>query len=230
MNDATDTSGGAETGEALPVAEAAAFLNVSERRLRRLLQRPEYAARTVAQTRRTRTGTRTGAALPPGLLDDLRAAVEHENNAANGGNENAAQTQAEADERGHERRHEHERNTDGAGFNAEAAAQVVPLYQRLLEEKDARIGDLKSEVEALRAALEREQQNHARTQALRALDAPRVPDVSAPAPDSPPDAPQGPQTGESGEVAAKAGPGGESVVEEQPRRGSWWPFGRKTSQ
>jgi hypothetical protein len=66
------------------IAEAATALGVGERRLRRLLERPEYASRTVSVTRQTKTGTRQAVTVPPALLDDIRQLIEIETNAANG--------------------------------------------------------------------------------------------------------------------------------------------------
>ena len=60
----------------LTVQEAAEALSVSAPRLRRLLARPEWIARTETRTRQTRTGTRTGTVLNRSLLPELRAALE----------------------------------------------------------------------------------------------------------------------------------------------------------
>jgi hypothetical protein len=49
---------------------------VSAPRLRRLLARPEWIARTETRTRQTRTGTRTGTVLNASLLPELRASLE----------------------------------------------------------------------------------------------------------------------------------------------------------
>ena len=221
MSDQNDAAqNGDNTGEPLTVAAAAAVLGVTERRLRRLLEQPEYAARTVMLTRRTRTGTRTGAALPPALLAEVAHHFKHETNAANGDTENAAETRRE--------RGEHGANGDGnaAGTGFEAA-HLVPLYQRLLAEKDARIGDLKSEVEALRAALEREQQNHARTQALRSLPAPAVV-VETPAET----APGGPHAGENSETGQVPQSDAKSPSEgkQHEQRRHWWQVWRRRAE
>ena len=73
----------------LTVAEAAGRLGVSERRLRHILQRGEYAASMRPMTRRTRSGIRHSAGIPPetlaALAQEIRldAVPTIENNAAN---------------------------------------------------------------------------------------------------------------------------------------------------
>jgi hypothetical protein len=49
---------------------------------------------------------------------------------------------------------------------------IALVYERLLAEKDARIGDLQAEIEHLRGFVEREQAAHSRAQALLALQSP----------------------------------------------------------
>jgi len=199
---AAATAGGADNGgRALTVAEAGVVLNVSERRLRRLLERPEYAARTMAQTRRTRTGTRTGAALPPALLHDLAAVIEHEENAAN-----AAGTRQERGEGGG-------RKSDSTDTAAEGdpltAGQLVPLYQRLLTEKDTRIGELTAALEHEREQSRRLADALAREQTLRALPAP-------------PAAPREPETGRTSDDTRNGAEGPQRGTETAKPRASWW--------
>lgn len=144
------------------VAEAAAQLGISPRRLRRLLERPEYAAQTGRTTRRTRTGTRTATTLPPCLVEEIGAQIATEGNGANGAQGNEAGTGQEPGEQGAPER----------GIAALGDMRLAALYERQVQRQA-------EEIAFLRDALRREQENHARTQALLALQAPLQP--SAPA-------------------------------------------------
>ena len=213
---------GAETGPAaadafVTIAHAARRLGVTEQKLRRLLARPEHAGRTVSATHRTRTGTRRATLLPECFVGELGALFEHETNAPANPPGKAPGTVSE-------------HSGEGAGehaaivFTGEAPG---PLVRALLGQYEARIGDLKSEVEALRAALEREQQNHARTQTLRALAAP--PPMQEPAPEQtgPGRHAGGPTAGDGGPEAAEARPSAQRASQgERPRR-AWWPWHRR---
>ena len=188
-----------EDADDLTIPAAAAVLGVHERRLRRLLERPEYADRTRQVTRRTRTGTRTAAALPSALVADLRARIEIEANAANadadndGGNaDNAAPN---TDRRG------------GAGTIPPSA--LVALYEQRLQDKDRLIAAKDETIAELKASLLHERESHQRTQALVAMgqigakpnaangDGDNV--DSAEFADTPPVAQNRPETGDSAE-------------------------------
>jgi len=117
----------------LTIAEAAAQIGVNEPRLRRLLARPEYAPRVVTLTRRTRTGTRTGKAVPLAFLPELQALFERET-----GPEGA---------RERKRKHVQERKREA--FPAPPDA----LAMRLVDEQAARINDLRAQVANLQAQL-----------------------------------------------------------------------------
>jgi hypothetical protein len=144
-------------GDLLTVPEAAALLGITERALRRRLARPEYAAGTRQVTRRTRTGTRTSAGLPPRLVQALKASFESETDAAeHGGN---------AAERGE--RQQAEQREEG---------QLSPLVAALLTEREARLADKDAEIARLsetlsqtQAALQKALDTIGREQALRAL-------------------------------------------------------------
>jgi len=201
--------------EALTIAQAAARLGVSERTLYRLLKAPETAARTLTGERQTATGRRQTTLLPPELVNDLAARFEGERTPAPNADTTEKNTGTNAD------------NDAGSNGDNTSAVSVEgeapgPLVRALIGQYEARIADLKSEVEALRAALEREQMNHARTQTLRALATP-----VAPAPNSPQEAPEAPYMSEAAEQEAEAGQRQEGDTGSGPKRRGWWPWGRK---
>jgi hypothetical protein len=155
-----------DTPELLTIAEAAARLGIGERRLRRLLAREENAARTVTVTRRTRTGTRTCAALPIDLLLEFQAEIER--------GENAANVDSDSDTA----------NVDSGATNAartrrEPGGQSMALaavYERVLRERERVIEAQAAQIETLLAALEAERESRraaadalAREQTLRAI-------------------------------------------------------------
>lgn len=152
----------------LTIAEAATRLGVHERRLRRLLTRPEYAARTVTETRRTRTGTRTATALPVDLITDLSAFFERQS---------APEPPVEetVSERGQE---------PGATLTVTALAAYT---DRLLQERERVIAAKDAEIETLKTALESERENSrrlsdalTRTQALLAIAPPSAQEKQRP--------------------------------------------------
>ena len=158
--------------EYITIGEGARRLGVSERTLRRILTRREYAAEMRPVTRRTKTGTRQAAAFPPRLLEALQRAIEHESNgiqnAANGGGANAADNAAP-------------RPTLTKTRQAPSSALVAEYADRLLAERDRvivaheqRIAEQAARIEALEAALERSQDALAREQTIRALPAPEA--------------------------------------------------------
>jgi len=173
----------------LTVSEAAAELGTTQPRLRRLLARPDFAGRVHQQERETKTGTRTATVVPVLLLDDLRAVLE------------AAPIREQKREREPsppEQEHEQEQAASlpfSFPMSAQEPDQLSPLGARLVAEMEGRIADLQRQLELANAALEREQMNHARTQALAALPAPV-----------------------ESEAEKKSGLGGVSVVNESPLR------------
>lgn len=217
--------------ELLTVAEAAAFLGVSERTLRRLLALPANAARTRRETRRTATGARTITLLPAELIAELAACFENEqarqHPTANGGRNTGRtvagtpaehrQTQAgtpagqdvppfqpEQDgpqeaaseirtpDAGPEEEQWQEHRQNGGANTGRTQAEgelppfqgtaLVPVYERLISEKDARIEDLQKALEAERAARLEAAQALSREQTLRAyaLPAAATDDAGAP--------------------------------------------------
>lgn len=197
---ANDTEPNTEQGERLTVSEAAARLGVSARYVRRLLERPDLAALVEQGTRQTRTGERGTRLIPPALMWKLRGAtagkMDAEPNRERGPEQNAAEQGT------HALPEQKERMARNMGTGSKQAAalpepdQLSPLGARLVAEMEGRISDLQKQLEAANAALAREQQNHARTQALAALPAPV----------------------EQHEAEKKSGRGGASVVNESPLR------------
>jgi len=147
--------------EVLTIAEAAAQIGVNEPRLRRLLARPEYAGRVVSLTRRTRTGTRTGKAVPLAFLPELKVALDR------------ISTPETQGERERERSRERERE----------ALKTPPdaMAIRVVEEQAARINDLRAQVANLQAQLDaaNERQRGHKAALARALPpAPEAPNRS----------------------------------------------------
>lgn len=124
------------TDRPLTVAQASQHLGISERTLRRLLRDPKMAAKTQAEHRHTRTGQRRAVLLSPELLIEIAEFLGRTCSENIG--KNAGRTQAE--------------------FSA--------YYERLLDEKDARIAQLVSALEHERAQSHRHADAHARAQDL----------------------------------------------------------------
>lgn len=169
----------------LTIAEAAARIGMTERGLRRLLTRPEYAVRVRTLERGTRTGTRNSAALPPDLIADL---LERKHRQFPDEDKLRDATRKEADsvpdsnaaERGTRRgdvpdsEPESQQQESGLSLRTVAASYEIALRAKdeLLEEKNARIGELTAAL-----AHEREQSRRltdvlSREQMLRSLPAP----------------------------------------------------------
>jgi hypothetical protein len=123
-----------------------------------------------------------------------------------------------------------------ATSEAPTAGQLVPLYQRLLTEKDARISELTTALEhereqsrTWREALHRAQDTATREQTLRALDtmppAPEAPQEARTEPESGPavnDTRNGiepPHAGEAGESEHQAGPGANGASQSEKAAG-----------
>ena len=162
-----------DTEEYLTVADAAAALRVGEKRLRRLLAKPEYRDRTRTLPTETRTGTRTAVHVPPDLIADLRARFEMETNADNGDRDRDEDTPSE---RGHPE------NRTGTGPKAGSVGtvstlQVAAIYEQRLaatEEGHQQVLAAKDQtIAALQAALEHERDSHQRTQTIAAMGAAR---------------------------------------------------------
>lgn len=120
------------------VAEAAERLSVTLPRLRRLLNRPDFARHVTQRERRTRTGTRTAKAVPVTVLVALREALERPEG-----------EEAEAEP---ERERERERQNE-----------AIPVTV-LVDELRARIADLSAALEHERDAHRRAEVLHLNTQ------------------------------------------------------------------
>jgi hypothetical protein len=110
------------------IAEAAQRLATNEPRLRRLLQRPEFANCARQVSRQTKTGTRTGTAISVSVLPRLAEALR----------------EAKPEQK---REHEH-----SEAFPLEVFRE---LSKGLVAEQAARIGDLQNTVQDLRAERDR---------------------------------------------------------------------------
>jgi hypothetical protein len=175
-------------GAAWPtVAEAAEQIGVSERSLRRFLRAPEHRQQTEAGTRRERRQTNTGArdatVLSPSFIESLKAHFS---------DQNSAQSTAERNT-GTQDRHNTGENAGttqantGApplptGDRSDAAGMITPandmrlaiVYERLITAKNEQIESLTARIESLESALQREQENTARAQALHAMLPPQA--------------------------------------------------------
>ena len=155
------------------IAEAAAHLGIHEKRLRRLLTRTEYSGRTRTGTRTTRTGERRVCLLPTDLLTDIEARllleIDGQSPDSDGDNE-----YGDADtDIGNGPSPSEGTGTKVTGTRT-APRQVVmsAFYERLLQEKEARIAELSTDKEQLYRLLGEAQANLAREQALRSLPMP----------------------------------------------------------
>jgi len=178
MNDTTTPD------KPIMIADAANLLGIGERRLRRIVSRPEFKDRTEPGTRKTRTGIRPVNLVTPDLYADILAFITLED--------------AQAD------------NADGSTDTPQKPQKTAPrtrtdaalpitAYELLLAEKDARIQELQAALESERAAVLRAQEaaahereawtrlsdGHLREQTLRAAT------LQLPAPEGVQDATQG---------------------------------------
>ena len=165
--------------EALTVAETAERLGVTERRLRHLLGRGDYAARCRQITRQTRSGRRQSAGIPPELLAEIASeinaagfAAQGGDYSASGGNKAAAQGDAT-------------RHPAGGGERDHGELPVV-FYRQRIADLEAMNADLRADKERLEAdkgqlhdALRLAQENLAREQALRSVPALAAAEVDA---------------------------------------------------
>ena len=212
----------------LTVAEAAARLGVSERRLRHILQRGEYAATMRTMTRRTRSGIRHSAGIPPETLAALAQEINQdalpafENNAA----ANAANNAAPA-------------GNNAAQAGGEEAAPAGKSPETIRQEIRQEIEAEQSQKERARLEEEngflRQQLAHAvagwRDEQRRVKDMEqRMKELTGPPEgetlEAPPEAPGGTETGAMAQDGAEAigtakSPAEESAAEEKPAAG-WW--------
>ena len=159
---ATETEAGL-----LSVSSVAEMIGVSKGQLREVVQRPEFLARI--RYRKHSADGRPGRSplIPRELVEDLRAASKPGASIGDGIDEPVAEAQPEAAPREEPQPEPHAQSGPN---NQEMSLAIV--YERLLTEKDARIADMRAEIEHLRSVLEREQNAHARTQTLLSLQAP----------------------------------------------------------
>ena len=146
----------------MTVRQAAKRLGITQRRLNTLLARPEFAGRTRSLTLSTRRGVRwTALGISLDLLADLNAAI----------NPVGVQPTATVPKPA----------VSPEPVTTEPGTLPAIVYQKLLDEKDARINDLKLENQKLHSALLLAQNNLARQQVLRVLpELPPPPEPTAP--------------------------------------------------
>ena len=119
------------SGELLTVVEVAGRLGITDRALRRKLARPEYASQLGVLTHQTRTGTRTAAGLPPGLVQALLEENERGGNA--------------------------DTNVAGGGETRTVEGTLpAPVYQKIIADKDAEIVYLREQLSLAQQNLARE--------------------------------------------------------------------------
>jgi hypothetical protein len=140
----TDNTDTPHSDELLTIPQAAATLGIHEKRLRRLLARPEYRDRMVTQARETRTGTRSAAMASKTLIEELSLLFESKKKPDNRDTDNK-DAKPDISPR------------TGTGTR-KRSIDTVATATRLLAEKDARIADLK-------AALQQEQEQRQAVQA-----------------------------------------------------------------
>ena len=174
-----------DTDEMLTIAEVAALIGVTDRAVRRRLERPEYAAQTRQVTRRTRTGTRWAAALPPALVEALIQDFTQDFHRELQSKPNVAEHGGEPAEDGGTRRGTVSKDGGtrqvGEPPRLEAAAGItlgqafeIALHSKdeLLSEKDARIAELTGALAHEREQSRRLGESLAREQVLRSLPPP----------------------------------------------------------
>lgn len=119
------------SNELLTVAEVAGRLGMTDRALRRKLARPEYASQLGVIMHQTRTGTRTAAGLPPGLvqllLDENERGGNADTNAAKGGKTQTVE-----------------------------GTLPAPVYQKIIADKDTEIAYLREQLSLAQQNLARE--------------------------------------------------------------------------
>jgi hypothetical protein len=128
----------------LTVQEAAGQLGIVERRLRRILTRPEYAARTVTAIRQTKSGMRTATVLPSDLLTDIHAYLQSQTS----GN-NADKADVDTDGAQERRFRQPTRQASGELTTTEKNNLLVQIVSK----QDAEILFLRKQVEELTATV-----------------------------------------------------------------------------
>jgi hypothetical protein len=179
----------------LSVSSVAEMIGATKIELRELVQRPEFLARIRFKKPGPDGQPGRSPLIPRELVDDLRAAYKPVEPAEPLVDE--AQPDAPAEQPPPQEPH-----TQSGPNNQEMSLAIV--YERLLSEKDARIADMRAEIEHLRSVLEREQNAHARSQALLSLQAPPPAQPEAEQPQAAADEPVVARVGESVEPIAAA--------------------------
>lgn len=147
-----------EEGEYLTVAEAAAHLEVSVPRLRRLLSRPPFDSETRTRTRTGRTGTRPALCVPVPVLVSLQSALERQE-AGEAAKEAAPNENGNRNENGNEHA-EKEPNRSRSHSPAEVETLREQLAQARMEAaaSAAHAKSAQEQADRLNAALVREQE------------------------------------------------------------------------
>lgn len=156
------------------VPEAAARLGIHEKRLYRLIARPENAdttgTKTRTGTRATRTGTRTATELSEAFIEELAARLAVTDAPASPGASNVPPDQ-NTDTR--------DRDADGNSRGTQTSRsrtgtltlhQAVAVYERLIAEKDKRLADKDAEIERQTNIIMDLSNALARAQALQAMN------------------------------------------------------------
>ncbi len=155
-------------------------MGVTKQEVRELLERPEYASRLVRKpgAQIDLASPTRGALVPELLIDELKIAINAAATVSASVESTPPQDSAQSVESPAERVEESSAppKPEATRGSQPTEMSLAIIYERLLNEKDMRIADLRAEIEHLRAVLDREQQSLARTQALLALQAPRQPE------------------------------------------------------
>jgi hypothetical protein len=139
----------------LDVDAAAAALDIQPRRLRRILQRPEWASRVQTVTRTTRTGQRQARLLPPDLVSDLRARID------------IAPSQSDEESTDKETRTRPRGQNTAVERGQLTKRQVAAYYEAMLAERQRMIDQQAAHIKTLEVALDDARQ--VRDQALLAI-------------------------------------------------------------
>lgn len=180
------------------IADAARALGIGERRLRRLLARPEYAARTLTVERLTRTGTRQSVTVPADLFEEIRQRVEIEENAAN------VDSIPDTDKRG--------QPAEAGQQRGATLTRTEGMLAQLLAARERDVEYFKTELAKATETI----QQQAATIATLTSNAAKVDSVSV-GPDPPETPPQGAPVPQSEPLAPEAG---KSASEPEPKEKS----------